>query len=48
MTDPRLKGKFKVPTRGIPLKAFEDMTIAEVRKLDMDYRRLIKGGSRKI
>jgi len=40
------KTKFKVP-KGIPLEAIENMNISEIRKLDKDYRRLLKGGKKK-
>lgn len=40
------KSKFKVPEKGIPIKVIEDMTIAEIKKLDADYKRLIKGGNK--
>jgi len=39
------KRKFKVP-KGIPLKAFENMTIEEIRKLNKQYKKLIKGGEK--
>ena len=39
------KKRFKVPN-GIPLKAFENMTIGEIRKLDSQYRKLLKGGKK--
>jgi len=32
--------------KGIPLKAFENMTIGEIRKLDIQYRKLLKGGKK--
>lgn len=46
MTKPQTK--FKVPTQGIPLKDFQEMTIGQIRKLDRDYKRLIEGGKRQI
>ena len=36
------KRKFKVP-KGIPLKSFENMTIGEIRKLNKQYKKIIKG-----
>ena len=39
------KRKFQVP-EGIPLKAFEDMTIGEIKKFDLQYKRLLKGGKK--
>jgi len=39
-----LKNKMKKLKKGIPLKAFENMTIGEIRKLDSQYRKLLKGG----
>ena len=42
----KVRRKFRVPTNGIPLKAFEHMTMGEIKKLDKDYKRLINGGKR--
>lgn len=42
-----VKRKFKVP-EGIPLKQFENMTIGQIRKIDREYKRLLKGGKKKI
>lgn len=39
------KKKFKVP-KGIPLKSFENMTIGEIRKIDKEYKKLLKGGKK--
>ena len=35
------KKKFKIP-KGIPLKSFENMTIMEIRKIDKEYRKIVR------
>lgn len=40
------QSKFKLEEKGIPLKALENMTIGEIRNLDKQYKKLIKGGSK--
>lgn len=37
---------FEVKDRGIPLETLKNKTIGELRKLNKDYERLIKGGKR--
>ena len=39
------KRKVKLP-EGIPLKTFEEMTIGEIRKLNKQYNKLMKGGNK--
>lgn len=36
-----------VKIKGIPLKAFEEMTIGEIRKLDKQFREHLKGNGKK-
>lgn len=43
MVETKQKRKFQV-SKGIPLKSFETMTLAQIRELDKQYRRIIKGG----
>jgi len=40
------KENYKIKAKGIPLKSFEEMTIGEIRKLNKQYNKLIKGGKK--